>query len=432
MREEILVALVMLGILLLGGLLTKNRRTYTPLILLLSAIGGSLAAGMGLRFREIVEGPFGFLDAMLIVLCGMVFLRVLEDGGALALLFDRISRLKNRAFRAFFLLLFMALPGIISGSALAGIIISGPYVSQHLKTGGMKENRAAAFIILGAFLGMMLPPAAIPAMVAANGAGSVLPTPYQGFFLPLLALGLPAFLVTWLLFAKRLGDMPKEPEETAHAPDRARTAPLSLIPLLGVLLAALVGGTLGRYLYLGGLPLIYLAGSLLSLLLPARKRSLKEMVASLSQGAWDLLLPVAAVFALGAVIEVSSMTGLRGLYSSLILPYSTTAVMLVLMGLMLPAGLFLAFPLAGWMAAYAVFPIGWMANVVVVAGCSASLGVALLLPVRGGMLEDVKSRLSLEITWGRMLSGAWLPLAVLLLTGVLLVVFGQHLGFLIV
>ncbi|HPA61135.1 MAG TPA: hypothetical protein PLS01_06145, partial [Clostridia bacterium] len=166
MREEIVIALAMLAVLLAGGAITKNQRRYTPLILLLSAIAGSLAAGMGLRFREIVEGPFGFLDAMLSVLCGMVFLRVLHDGGALGVLFSRAARRKSRGARALCLMLFMALPGMLSGSALAGILISGPLVRDELRKAGVHENKVGQFVVVGAFLGMMLPPACIPAMVA--------------------------------------------------------------------------------------------------------------------------------------------------------------------------------------------------------------------------------------------------------------------------
>ena len=431
MREEIMIALVMLAILFVGGVITKNRRRYTPLILLLAAIAGSLAAGMGLRFREIVEGPFGFLDAMLSVLCGMIFLRVLHDGGALGVLFSRAARRKSRGARALCLLLFMALPGMLSGSALAGILISGPLVRDELRSAGVHENRVGQFVVVGAFLGMMLPPACIPAMVAANGAGSVLPTPYTGFFLPLLALTLPAFLVYWFLAAKRV--IPLAQRRTVPAKETQRgTSWLCLLPLFLVLAAVTLENLFPARVYLGGMPVICLAGSLLSMLMPAKKRLLKKVLASLFDGAADLLLPVASVFALGAVIEVSSMAGLRGLFSAAILPYAPAAVMLALMGLMLPAGLALAFPLAGWLAAYAVFPIGWMANVVTVAGCSAALGAAVLLAPQGGILTDARHRLGLNASWRGVMEGAWLPMAALLACGVCFVLFGDALRFLMV
>ena len=207
---------------------------------------------------------------------------------------------------------------------------------------------------------------------------------------------------------------------------------LCLLPLLLVLAAVTLENLFPARVYLGGMPVIYLAGSLLSMLLPAKKRPLRDVLTSLSDGAADLLLPVASVFALGAVIEVSSMTGLRGLFSAAILPYAPAAVMLALMGLMLPAGLALAFPLAGWLAAYAVFPIGWMANAMMVAGCSAALGAAVLLAPRGGILTDARERLGLNASWRGVMAGAWLPLTVLLACGVCFVLFGDSLRILIV
>ena len=75
MREEWLIAIVMLGVALVGGVLTKNSRKWSVAVLLAAALAGSLAAGMGVRFRELVEGPFGFLDVSLSVFAGWLFAR---------------------------------------------------------------------------------------------------------------------------------------------------------------------------------------------------------------------------------------------------------------------------------------------------------------------------------------------------------------------
>ena len=65
MRNELIVAIVMFLISIGGSIAMKNDKKWSVLFLFLAAIAGSLAAGMGVRFREIVEGPFGFLDSML-------------------------------------------------------------------------------------------------------------------------------------------------------------------------------------------------------------------------------------------------------------------------------------------------------------------------------------------------------------------------------
>ena len=77
----------------------------------------------------------------------------------------------------------------------------------------------------------------------------------------------------------------------------------------------LVDGLLGSYVYVGGQALIFLIGVILAFLLPAERRGAKAAFDTLVQGVTDLAIPVAAVFALGSFIEVSSMNGIRGIFS---------------------------------------------------------------------------------------------------------------------
>ncbi len=54
MREEYLLALLMLGLVAVVEICTRNHPKWWAPALLLAAVAGSLVAGMGLRFREIV------------------------------------------------------------------------------------------------------------------------------------------------------------------------------------------------------------------------------------------------------------------------------------------------------------------------------------------------------------------------------------------
>ena len=136
---------------------------------------------------------------------------------------------------------------------------------------------------------------------------------------------------------------------------------------------------------------------------------------------------VGAVFALGAFIEVSSMTGVRGIFSYRILPYSVTAVMLALMALSVIVGVLLSSPLPAFFVAYAVFPIGWLANAVIVTGCAAAVGVAGLLAVRGGVFALAKEELSLQdVSYGAALRQLLLPALLVLAMGVVMVLFGDR------
>ncbi len=416
MREEYLLALLMLGLAAVGEILTRNHPKWWAPLLLLAAVAGSLAAGMGLRFREIVEGPFGFLDALLPCVVGMIFLRVLKDNGAWDALLGRLAG-KNPLASSFGALLFLALPGMLTGFASASVLMSAKPVYEHLRSRGVERAKAVGFIAVGAFLGMMLPPNCAPAIVASNGAGSVLPTPYVGFFLPLLALSLPAFLVFGLLSA---------PLFKGEAPAVEKEKLLPLLPLCLVLILVLVEGLLGSYVYVGGQVVIFLAGILLAALFPAKRLGWKGAWETALQGVMDLAVPAAAVLALGSFIEVSSMNGIRGIFSYHILPYSTTVVMLVLMAVSVVLGFFLSAPLPAFLITYAVFPIGWLANTVIVTGCAAAVGVAYLIAWRGGALSRTKEELQLtDVSYRDVLGQLLLPALLVLAMGVIMVVFGD-------
>ena len=416
MREEYLLALLMLGLVAAVEICTRNHPKWWAPALLLAAVAGSLVAGMGLRFREIVEGPFGFLDALLPCVVAMIFLRVLKDGGAWDRLFARLQG-KSPLLTSFGMLLFLALPGMLTGFAAASVLMSAKPVYDLLMKKGAPKAKAVGFIAVGAFLGMMLPPNCAPAIVASNGAGSVLPTPYVGFFLPLLVLSGPAFLLFGLLSA---------PLFKGPASDAEKEKLLPLLPLAIVLALVLVDGLLGSYVYVGGQALLFLVGVVLAFLFPAERRGAKAAFDTLIQGVTDIAVPVAAVFALGSFIEVSSMNGIRGIFSYHILPYSVTAVMLVLMAISVVAGFFMSEPLPAFLITYAVFPIGWLANTVIVTGCAAAVGVALLIACRGGVISRVKEELGVEdVSYGQTVKQLLLPALLVLIMGVVMVVFGD-------
>lgn len=421
MREELLIALVMLGVVVVGSVLTKNNKKRAVLVLLLAALAGSLTAGMGVRFREIVEGPFGFLDAALSVVCAAILVRALEKAGAFDALLERILGIKSRTLRTLCMALLIALPGMLTGLASVSVVTTGALVGKRMKTAGVAQEKIARTVIVGSFLGMMLPPNCLPAIIAANGAGSVLPTPYVGFFLPLLVMSLPAFVVYVLTCRDTLA---------FEAPaQEGKSAKLALIVLALVALAVLVEGLLSSVVYIGGSALYFTVAALVLLFSCG---GAKKALDTASAGLMDAAIPVALMFALGSFIEVSSMTGVRGYYSLLILGTDTSVVMLIQMALMLLLGLVLGTPLPAFLATYAVFPIGWLANTVIVTGVASALGAAHLLAMRGGLTEEVCTTLALDgVSWKHTIRSLLLPAVLVLAMGVIMVVFGDSMTALI-
>ena len=416
MRNELIVAIVMFLISIGGSIATKNDKKWSVLFLFLAAVAGSLAAGMGIRFREIVEGPFGFLDSMLCVCAASILVAVLDRAGAFVLFYSKISKIRCSVLRAFMVLFFIALPAMLTGFASASLLTTGKLVKDLLEKQG--EKKASVIVGVGAFLGVILPPNCIPAMIAANGAGSVLPTPYSGFFLPLLVVGLPAFIVYGIMERKALSSI-----EGAELQDK-KTLPAFII-LLVVLVAVLIEGVLSSVLWLGGNTLVFFVAAILVLAFSKFFSSAKETLNTVSEGLMRAVVPMAIVFALGSFIEVSSMTGVRGVFSYWILPYSTTGMMLVLMAASLLIGYFLSIPIPAFLITYAVFPIGWLANTVIVSGCSVVLAVIGLITRRGGIMEND------GLERKEVLKNVCVPAILVLVMGVLLVLFGDKLTFLI-
>ncbi len=423
MREEIYVALVMLIISIGGSIATGNNKKCSVLFLFLAAVAGSLVAGMGIRFREIVEGPFGFLDSLLCVFSASLLVACLNKSGAFELLFKKIAAVKNTVFKAFLVLFFVALPAMLTGFAGASILTTGRLVGSAIED----KKKAAIVVTVGSFLGVILPPNCIPAIIAANGAGSVLPTPYVGFFLPLLLIALPAFVFFALSQRKVLAAVEYSSEESKEG------AFVSLIVLALVGIAVLVDGLLSSFVYIGGLTLVFFVATILVIAVCKGFGSFKATLETLSEGTMKAVVPIAIVFALGSFIEVSSMTGVRGLYSLWILPYDTRYVMLVLMAVSLVLGYFISIPIPAFLITYAVFPIGWLANTVVVSGCSVAIALVALITRRGGITEEVCKNIGLE---GKLERKAFvkavLPVALLVLAvGVVFVLWGDNMSFLI-
>ena len=416
MRNELIVAIVMFLISIGGSIAMKNDKKWSVLFLFLAAVAGSLVAGMGIRFREIVEGPFGFLDSMLCVCAASVLVAVLDRSGAFVLLYSKISKIRCGVLRAFLVLFFIALPAMLTGFASASLLTTGKLIKNLLEKQG--EKKASVIVAVGAFLGVILPPNCIPAIIAANGAGSVLPTPYSGFFLPLLVVGLPAFIAYGIMEYKTISSL-----EEVEVQDKGAMS--ALVVLILVLVAVLIEGVLSSILWLGGNTLVFFVATILVLALSKFYGSAKETLDTVSQGLNRAVVPMAIVFALGSFIEVSSMTGFRGLYSYWILGYSTTGVMLVLMAASLVIGYFFSIPIPAFLITYAVFPIGWLANTVIVTGCSVVLAVVGLITRKGGIIEDS------EMPHVQVLKNVCVPAALVLVMGVLLVLFGDKLSFLI-
>ena len=135
---------------------------------------------------------------------------------------------------------------------------------------------------------------------------------------------------------------------------------------------------------------------------------------------------MAFLFALGSFIEVSSMTGVRGYFSLRILPYSEKSVILFLIALSVALGTVFSTPIPAFLTAYAVFPIGWLANPVVVTGVSAALSAVPLVSMHSSLFSETERVLGYEKAKGKDQALATLAMVILVLAfGVFFVMAGD-------
>jgi len=276
--------------------------------LALSALAGSLAGGEGIALRHLVEGAFGFFDIILIIASAMIFMKVLQESGILDSLVAAILRAfyKNKILLLLTVMLLIMFPGMITGSSLAAVLSTGPLIAPVLIKLGLPRLKAAAFIAVGAILGMIAPPVNILVMIMGGGVDM----PYVGLTLPLLIITVPpAVIIALWLGTKDLRIVSREEMQfLLPASLREKYGFRLYLPLLVVLvLMVLQNFRIGPIPDLG-LPAIFFVGSLTGLFCGRRFNFFKA-----TQKAMEEAMPILSILAgVGMFIQVMTLTGGRG------------------------------------------------------------------------------------------------------------------------
>ena len=90
LTEPLLLLIVLLAIVAVASVFFKSRMTWvTPVVFLACAVV-TLVAGMGIKIREIVEGPFVYLDSSMQILTGAAFCYLMYKNVTFEFLFNKI------------------------------------------------------------------------------------------------------------------------------------------------------------------------------------------------------------------------------------------------------------------------------------------------------------------------------------------------------
>lgn len=434
MTEVLIILAVTLAVMIAASLFFKNDEARVAPAFVIAAVAATLIAGMGIRVREMVEGPFTYLDTIMAVLTAVLFVTILYDNGTFQYILSKTLGKKHSAIvNSYLMLLLVALPGMLTGTATASVITTGALVGVCLVKKGVSKAKAVEFIAVGSVLGMLLPPLNLPTMLVSTSRGGSFPGTFVGYALLLLVLGVPAFLIYGFLASKRIFGAVSN---TALTEQPAVGKPLCLIPLATVIVLLIANDFLAGIVPFLGYPLIYTTGFVLAALLPAQKTN---AFTSACKGVSSIAPVLAAAAAAGMMLEIFTLTGVSGTLTLSLINMNGPLLVLVMVLVTMLCGLFFGTPLAMTVSVLFSYIVGTVfyttvaQEAVPLAALSVGLVLATLLPLRGGVIQKATDAIGCEaVDIKQVLTGAVVPVAVVLVLGTVFGFASKALAFLII
>jgi GntP family gluconate:H+ symporter len=276
--------------------------------LMLAAISGALIDGQGIPVRHLVEGGFGFFDAIMIISTAMIFMRVMEDTGALAGIGKGILKLFYRypTILIIVLTIFVMFPGMLTGLSSTCILTTGALAAPILIAIGMPRLAVGSLIALAAVFGMVAPPISIPVMIIGGGVDM----PYVGFGVPLFLVSFPPAILIAIYFRLRYLPMYNIGRvlDFLKQSDDIKYGFRLYIPLIFVVTYMLAEIRFHEYLPRLGVPLIFMIGAIMGLFTKKRVNLIE-----VSRKALSSAMPIIAILVgVGMFLQILALTGVRG------------------------------------------------------------------------------------------------------------------------
>lgn len=316
MQIELIIFIAMVAVFMGAAFLLKFPVSIS---MVLASIAGGLVGGYGLPIAQLIEGTFGYIDTILVIATAMVFMKVVEESGALSALNELIVRKfhKRKVILLILLMFIIMFPGMITGSSTAAVLSAGALIAPVLMMMGIPRAKTGAIVAIGAILGMIAPPVNVPAMIIGGG----IDLPYVGFTLPLLLLTIPVAIFTVLFLGlKHIQDFDYEQsikDGGFDIEDKYKGFKI-YIPIILVLVLMVSSQLLPKIVPNLGMPLIFIIGAFVGLF-----TGKKVNVIQSTKEAINSTLPVLGILmGVGMFIQIMTLTGVRGLIviSSLSLP----------------------------------------------------------------------------------------------------------------
>ena len=335
---------IILGIMVAAYILARRFTPSTELAMIVAALAGALAGGFWIPVRQIAEGSITYLDINLIFVSATLFMNILKESGGVAFVVRRIL-VRFHRYRALLLILLtviLLIPGMLTGAGSVTVLITGGMVATVLQFMGISKLRTAAIIFLIAGLSAAAPPVSLWAMLTAAG----LNMPYVGFFVPLMAPCLLCALLTIFILGWK-GNRADLEQALKSLPEPPRQMNWLRIVLPFLVFFGLIAA--GRWWPYStpvvGLPLMFLCAAATSYALAPLKINFLQI----SRETIDQLLPlIATLTCAGVLVQIMTLTGVRGLLAVTAVTLPVAAVFLTL---------FLVLPVSEAVLMYGAAPV---------------------------------------------------------------------------
>ncbi len=273
-----------------------------------AAIIGAFVGGYGFPLRHLVEGMFSYVDTVLVITTAMIFMKVIQDSGALDALSALIIKKFNKtpALLLCLIMLVIMFPGMITGSSTAAVLSAGSIMAPILMIMGIPALETACIIAMGGLLGMIAPPVNIPVMIIGGG----LDIPYVGFEGPLAMLTFPLAVLFVLMFGYKYVkkfdyDLNKSKLNNEPMEKYGVKIFIPIFVALGLMIINKFFPTLPNL----GMPLIFIIASIVGGFTGYRISVVKVCKESIKS-----VLPVLGILmGVGMFIQIMTLTGVRGL-----------------------------------------------------------------------------------------------------------------------
>jgi hypothetical protein len=418
---------IILGVMIAAYILARWFTPSTELAMVVAAIAGALAGGFWIPVRQIAEGSITYLDINLIFISATLFMNILKESGGVAFVIRRIL-VRFHRYRAFLLILLTVLlliPGMLTGAGSVTVLITGGMVATVLQFMGISRLKTAAIVFLIAGLSAAAPPVSLWAMLTAAG----LNMPYVGFFIPLMVPCLLCALMTVFILGwkgapadlyETLKNLPEPP---------ARMNWLRILLPFAVFFGLIAAGRWWPYSTpVIGLPMMFLCAAAASYILsPVALDFLR-----ISRETIDQLLPlIATLTCAGVLVQIMTLTGVRGLLAVTAVTLPVLAVFLTLF-LVLPASeavlMYGAAPVLG-------VPLVLLFNTIGLNPIVALAGMSLIWPLGDALPPTaIIGRLTVhtvgyEGSYAQFLKCCAIPAIIIAIVGTLMVFYSKQLAF---